>query len=161
MSRCVLRARTLPALLPARLLATCVAAMAPALALAQAPTAPAASAASAPSVPLQRQGHLQRDFPRDALRGELVVTQPPLALINGRDARLAPGARIRGQNNIIVLSAGLVGHKLLVHYTVDFQGLVKDVWILRPDEASRPWPSTREEAGTWAFDPPTRTWTQR
>lgn len=109
----------------------------------------------------QTQATLPRDFPRDALRGELIITQPPQAQINGKAARLAPGARIRGHNNIMVLSGSLAGQKLLVHYTVDFHGLLKDIWILRPEEVARPWPATREDAATWAYDAGTRTWTRR
>lgn len=110
---------------------------------------------------VQTQASLPRDFPRDALRGELLITQPPEAQINGRAARLAPGARIRGHNNIMVLSGSLAGQKLLVHYTVDFHGLLKDIWILRPEEVAKAWPTTREDAAAWAYDAGTRTWTKR
>ena len=33
-----------------------------------------------------------RPFPVNALRGDLLITQPPEVLINGRPARLSPGA---------------------------------------------------------------------
>jgi hypothetical protein len=110
---------------------------------------------------VQLPSSLPRDFPRDALRGELLIMQPPEARLNDQPARLAPGVRIRGQNNILVLSGALAGQKLPVHYTTDIHGLVKDVWILRPEELARPWPTTRAEAAAWAYDATTRTWTQR
>ena len=104
---------------------------------------------------------MQRSFPATALRGAIVISEPPALLLNGRPARLAPGARIRGQDNMVQMSATLAGAKLLVHYTIDTYGLVKDVWILRPEEAAvRPWPATLEQAQTWTFDPTAQTWSK-
>jgi hypothetical protein len=103
----------------------------------------------------------QRNFPADALRGVLVVVQPPDALLNGRPARLAPGVRIRGQNNMLVLSGAAIGQKLVVHYTLDPLGLVKDVWILTLAEmGNKPWPTTPQQAQTWSFDPVAQVWTK-
>ena len=104
---------------------------------------------------------MQRNFPATALRGAVVIGEPPEITLNGKPARLAPGARIRGQDNMVQMSGTLSGSKLLVHYTVDTYGLVKDVWILRPEEAAvRPWPATPEQAQTWAFDPVAQTWSK-
>jgi hypothetical protein len=105
---------------------------------------------------------VQRNFPADALRGALVVEAAPEITLNGTPARLAPGARIRGQNNMLAMSGSLTGLKLLVNYTFDMHGHVKDVWILTPDEAARrPWPATREEAARWEFDLAAQTWTRK
>ena len=44
---------------------------------------------------------------------------------------------------------------------VDTSGLVKEVWILRPEEAAvRPWPTTPAEAQAWLFDPAAQVWTK-
>jgi len=103
-----------------------------------------------------------RNFPADALRGALVVGSTPEITLNGQPARLAPGARIRGQNNMLALSGSLAGQRLLVHYTFDTSGQVKDVWILTPEEASKkPWPSTPQEAARWEFDAAKQTWTRK
>ena len=103
-----------------------------------------------------------RPFPDTALRGELVVTQPPAVLLNGQPARLAPGARIRGENRLIVLSGELVGRTLTVNYTREPLGELFDVWVLTADEASRqPWPETPEQAARWSFDPVAQTWSRR
>ena len=103
----------------------------------------------------------QRQFPQNALRGALQFVEPPEILLNGQPARLAPGVRIRGQNNMLVLSGALSGSKLLVHYTVDMGALVKDVWILTPEEATkRPWPTTPREAESWSFDTVAQTWSK-
>ena len=105
---------------------------------------------------------VQRNFPADALRGALVVGDPPEITLNNRPARLSPGARIRGQNNMLAMSGSLAGQRLLVNYSFDMNGHVKDVWILTPAEASRkPWPSTPEEAARWEFDAAAQTWTPR
>jgi hypothetical protein len=101
-----------------------------------------------------------RVFPAQALRGELVVTAAPEVLLNGRPDRLAPGARIRGEDNLLVMSGAITGLRLTVHYTREAtSGLLLDVWVLRPVERSnRPWPSSTREASTWAFDPMAQTW---
>jgi pyridoxal biosynthesis lyase PdxS len=56
--------------------------------------------------------------------------------IDGRIARLAPGAQIRDIENRLVLPVMLPAGSR-VRYTVDAQGLVDKVWILSPAEAAR------------------------
>jgi hypothetical protein len=69
--------------------------------------------------------------------------------------------RIRAQNNLIEMSGNLAGQRLLVHYTLDMNGMLKDVWVLRPEEAAkRPWPATPKEAQTWVFDPIAQAWSK-
>jgi hypothetical protein len=77
-----------------------------------------------------------RSFPVSALRGTLVVTQPPAITMDGKAAQLSPGARIKGPDNLLVLSGALVGRELLVNYTVEPHGMVHDVWILTDAEAA-------------------------
>jgi hypothetical protein len=102
-----------------------------------------------------------RNFPATALRGEIVVLQPPELLLNGRPARLSPGVRIRGENNLLMVTGALSNQRLLVHYTVDLSGLVGEIWILTAAERARqPWPATREQAAAWTFDPVGQTWTR-
>ena len=102
-----------------------------------------------------------RKFPSTALRGTFEVVQAPEVALNGKPARLAAGARIAGQDNMLKLSASLTGQKFLVHYTVDTQGLLKDVWILTDDEAAKkPWPATAAEAQGWLFDPVAQVWSK-
>ncbi len=104
---------------------------------------------------------MQRQFPQSALRGEMAFVNPPEVKLNGNAVVLAPGSRIRGQNNMIEMSGALVGMKLWVHYTVDTQGSVMDVWILRPEElAKKPWPANRAQAEAWLFDPTAQAWSR-
>jgi hypothetical protein len=105
--------------------------------------------------------HAQRAFERNALRGELVVTAPPEAKLNGQPVRLSPGSRIRNPLNQIQLSGTVLGQKLLVNYTLDGFGQVHDVWILSAEEAARqPWPKTAAEAQAWVFDPTMQRWSK-
>lgn len=108
---------------------------------------------------LPAAAQVQRNFTEKALRGEIVFGTPPEITLNGKPARLAPGARIRDQGNLLLMPGGLVGGKAVVNYTTELEGMVLDVWILRPDEAARkPWPSTEKEAQTWLFDFNTQSW---
>ena len=109
---------------------------------------------------LPAAAQMQRNFPANALRGELVVLQPPDVQLNGRPARLAPGARIRGDNNLLVVSGAIANRRLWVHYTLDTGGQLLDVWVLTATELTRPWPSTPEQARAWAFDPALQSWSR-
>ena len=107
------------------------------------------------------QNVVQRGFPANALRGEISFGQPPEVLLNGQPARLAPAARIRGTNNLLMMSGALVGQKAVVNYTLDALGLVLDVWVLTDAErAKQPWPTKAADARAWSFDPVAQVWTK-
>jgi hypothetical protein len=103
---------------------------------------------------------VSRHFPANALRGTLVLESTSAALLNGKSIGLAPGLRIRGPDNLLMLSASLVGRKFTGHYSVDFLGQIQDLWILRDDEIARYWPRSAEEAAARVFDPAAQTWTK-
>jgi hypothetical protein len=110
---------------------------------------------------LPAAAQVQRNFPRNALRGAIVFGVAPEITVNGQVARLAPGARIHDLNNMTVVPGGLLGGRFLVNYTIDLSGLVKEVWVLRPEEAAnQPWPTTPEQAQAWIFDPVAQVWTK-
>ena len=110
---------------------------------------------------LSAAAQVQRNFPAAALRGAMVITSATELRLNGKPARLAPGSRIRSPTNMLELSGGLMGQTLAVHYTIDINGQVKDVWILTPQEfAVQPWPNTLEQAQRWEFDAIAQTWTK-
>jgi len=75
-----------------------------------------------------------RQFPPAVKRGVMTVIAPPQIMINGSAMRLSPGVRIRGPNNLLVMSAALVGRPYAVNYLVEPQGLVREVWILSQAE---------------------------
>ncbi|WP_439113664.1 hypothetical protein [Hydrogenophaga sp.] len=77
-----------------------------------------------------------RNFPAAALRGTLVVVQPPVISLDGKPARLSPGARIRSNTNMLVMSGALVNQELTVNYLLEPNGMVHEAWILTPAEAA-------------------------
>ncbi|BAL97576.1 hypothetical protein [Rubrivivax gelatinosus] len=119
-----------------------------------------AALAAVLALPAAAQIVVQRKLAPNSLRGELVVTQPPEVQLNGKPARLAPGARIHGENNLLVLSGTIVGQKLAVNYTRELHGELLEVWILNASERARLWPKTAEEAASWRFEPLSQTWTK-
>jgi hypothetical protein len=111
---------------------------------------------------LSAAAQVNRTFPANALRGTLVVVQPPELTLNGQPARLSPGSRIRDKSNRLQMSGALMGQPLDVHYTIDTYGLVHNVWILTAEESAKtPWPATSEEAQRWSFDAAAQAWTRR
>ena len=76
-----------------------------------------------------------RDFPKNALRGDMVVLAPPEISMDGKPDRLSPGARVRGSDNSLVLTGQVVNQKLTVNYLRDNLGGVQQVWVLNDAEA--------------------------
>ena len=75
-----------------------------------------------------------RQFPTAVKRGMMTVTAPPEVLINGSVSRLSPGVRIRGPNNMLLMSSALVGQQYAISYLIEPQGLVREIWILNQAE---------------------------
>jgi hypothetical protein len=75
-------------------------------------------------------------IPQAAQGGVLVVAAPPEVLLDGKAARLSPGARIHGLNNLLVMSGSLIGQPLRVRYVRDTLGLIHEVWLLTEAEAA-------------------------
>ncbi|MFZ2387803.1 MAG: hypothetical protein WAW69_08350 [Polaromonas sp.] len=76
-----------------------------------------------------------RQFPKAALRGNMVVLEPPAISMNGKPDQLSVGARIRDVDNRLVLSGPFVNQPLVVNYLRDNTGQVHEVWILNSEEA--------------------------
>jgi len=77
---------------------------------------------------------MTRQFPANIKRGVMTVMAPPEVLINGTAMRLSPGVRIRGPNNLLLMSGALIGQQYSVNYVLEQQNLVRDVWILTQAE---------------------------
>ena len=86
--------------------------------------------------PAAHAQNLTRQFPQKALRGKLIVVQPPMVTLDGAAAQLSPGSRIRNTNNTLVLSASLVGQEVVVNYVRDSLGQLHEIWILNEVEAA-------------------------
>lgn len=93
-------------------------------------------AGAAATFPTESWAQMQRIFPQDVKRGKIKFSEIPLEVkLDGVDERLAPGARVRGPMNTFVLNNQLVGQTYAVNYTRDPAGMVRDIWILTPEEA--------------------------
>ena len=79
-----------------------------------------------------------REAPKDEKPAIIAVSAtPPIILVNGKEDRLSPGARIRDLNNLMVLSGSLAGKSVYTVYKRDSSGLVHEVWLLTPEEYKR------------------------
>jgi hypothetical protein len=76
-----------------------------------------------------------RTLPAQAKPGTMRHVQESIVQIDGRLARLAPGARIRDAHNRLLVPTAIPAGSL-VKYTLNAQGHVSAVWILTPHEAA-------------------------
>ena len=96
---------------------------------------PAAAQLLDPSATQNEAANGGRNFPPGTLRGRFMVVNSPEIQLDGQPERLSPGARIRSAERMLVMPAAITGQNLLVNYTRDAAGMVREVWILTPDEA--------------------------
>jgi hypothetical protein len=82
-----------------------------------------------------------RPFPPTAERGVLQVIAPPVIQMSGKPERLSPGARIRGRNNMLLMSGSVIGQNLLVNFVRTPTGEVHEVWVLTEAEAAQKLPT--------------------
>lgn len=78
-----------------------------------------------------------RPFPPDTLRGKMTPGYYPELLIDGKPRRLAAGARIFNEDNMITVPASLRGSDIVVNYTVNGAGEIERIWILSETEAAQ------------------------
>ena len=79
-------------------------------------------------------------IPPKAKRADITFNGTPDILVDGKLARLAPGARITDRNNMLALPGALSG-VITTKYTVEeTTGLVMLVWILTEKEIATPDP---------------------
>jgi len=82
-----------------------------------------------------------RTLPEDAKRGTLSHVRENLVSLDGRQLRLAPGAQIRGANNLIVVPTALPKDSL-VKYQLNGSGELFRAWVLTAEEAAKKDPSS-------------------
>ena len=75
-----------------------------------------------------------RTFPANAQVGIIAATVYPQVTINGQTMVLAPGAKIYGKQNTIVMHSTLVNTTAVVKYTIDRMGYIDRAWILTDEE---------------------------
>jgi len=86
-----------------------------------------------------------RNIPEQAKGGAITHLQDMIVSIDGVTVRLAPGVQIRDQDNRLMVPTALPPGSQ-VKYLLDGAGLVRQVWILRPEEAQQP--ATGNPAGS-------------
>ena len=79
-----------------------------------------------------------RSLPPDTERGHIRHVQEMTVAVDGRTMRLAPGATIRDQQNLIVVPTSLPAQGAVAEYLVNPDGQLSRVWLLTPDEQRRP-----------------------
>jgi hypothetical protein len=77
-----------------------------------------------------------RTIPKDAKRGEMRHVQEMAVEVDGRRLQLAPGAQIRDADNRVVVPTA-VPRRALVKYRLDANGMIREAWILSPQEAAQ------------------------
>jgi hypothetical protein len=82
----------------------------------------------------------ERSFPVHVQRGKMTPANYPVVLINGAPMNLSAGARIFNRENLIEQPVTLRGKDIVVNYTINEQGDVDRIWILRPEEAAQALP---------------------
>lgn len=89
--------------------------------------------------------HRQRPFSLQAERGRVAFTAPPDVQLNGKAARLSPGARIFTERRMLTTGTKLIGQEREVFYTTDNMGRLHDIWLLTEKEQSLPTPKQKRE----------------
>lgn len=87
-----------------------------------------------------------RNFPAQVERGNITFIGMRDAQLNGQPVRLAPGLVVRNERNVIPLPGSLQGQTYTVNYLRDPMGLIRQVWILTPEEVAKPLPSQSRAA---------------
>ena len=93
-------------------------------------------------LPVQAQQAQPRlvPIPAKAKRAKISFSGSNTVLVDGKQALLAPGARIFDSNNMLLMFASLNG-TVVAKYTVEENtGLLMNVWVLTPEEVATPDP---------------------
>jgi hypothetical protein len=78
-----------------------------------------------------------RRLPPGGERGFIRYLEGPMVSVDGKPIRLAPGAAIRGRDNLIIVPTALPPEGALAEYLLDRDGQIERVWLLTPAEAAR------------------------
>ncbi len=82
-------------------------------------------------------GAQMRPLPADTESGTIRHVQGMTVSINGKPMQLAPGATIRGRNNLIMVPTALPPEGAAAEYLLDANGQITRVWLVSPEEAAR------------------------
>jgi hypothetical protein len=98
------------------------------------------------------QTSVLRTLPEDAKRGTLSHIRDNLVSLDGRQTKLAPGAQIRGANNLILVPTALPKDSL-VKYQLNGSGELFRAWVLTTEETAAKDKSAPPAAGIDAGRP--------
>ena len=77
-----------------------------------------------------------RQLPKEARYGQVNDFRHPYVAIDKRTFRLAPGAKIYSQQNLVIVPSAMPG-RAYVLYELDIRGQISGLWLLTADEAAR------------------------
>jgi hypothetical protein len=81
-------------------------------------------------------------IPAAAKRAVMTLQGTPEVQIDGKDARLSPGARIFDRGNYLQMYGSVSGTFRVKYLLEPTTGLVQSVWILTDEEVATPDPKT-------------------
>jgi len=91
-------------------------------------------------VPVQAQSRLV-PIPAKAKRAQMTFDGSMTVVVDGKvQARLAPGVRIFGRDNLLLLYGNLSGTATVKYLQEESSGLLMNIWVLTNDEIATPDP---------------------
>jgi hypothetical protein len=81
-------------------------------------------------------------IPAESARGVIRHLNGMTVAVDQRPARLAPGAQIRNQANLIIVPTAIPPNGAWADYTLNADGEIFRAWLLTPDELARPKPGS-------------------
>ncbi|HTF14927.1 MAG TPA: hypothetical protein VK643_09680 [Burkholderiales bacterium] len=82
-------------------------------------------------------------IPQDSRRGYILHVEQMAVTVDGKAMQLAPGAIIRDQQNLIIVPVTMPRRGAWAAYNLNRDGQILRVWLLTPDELTRPRPEGR------------------
>ena len=84
---------------------------------------------------------IKRDFPRNAVRGQMTFGRDREVAVNGMREKLPLGVHVLDERNRPPLRGALEGKTFTVNYVRDRKGIIREIWLLTPQEAQRSMPA--------------------
>jgi hypothetical protein len=79
-------------------------------------------------------------IPDDSRRGVIRHVEEMAVTVDDKPMRLAPGAQIRDQQNLIIVPVAIPRGGAWADYVLNSDGQIFRVWLLTPDELAKPKP---------------------
>ena len=82
-------------------------------------------------------------IPESANRGVIRHVEEMAVIVDDKAMQLAAGAQIRSQQNLIIVPMSIPREGAWADYIVNGDGQIFRVWLLTPEEVTRPKPASR------------------